>query len=438
MGCLKLNTSEENGVIKYMNAQIDTENKINGTYDDNILHTDNTENKQNLANIGCTKEQHHLNDRLSFILQGCLTLFSIIGAIAACFVFFDNRFGKIESRFNEVDKALAERLTSGDLSEINDDVNTMHDYLYNDEGVQDQLGDIASDITEIKDLLNITSIIASPDVTSVLDKISIEPNDNSMSYASFTATTCIGTDAEGKEYIAKDLIDEKVLLTYTENDKEVYFLGEYNENYHWDGYCITNVYNSDSTLYGICEYNFDDGKRLDYKSFCVSESNNKEWIYSDKKCNENSNSGKNILYSFDYDKKKNFTNTNVRISDIIYVDDFVESIKPTVLTYYSGNTSDGKYNDDTGDAYEIIYNDDGTIKTLYVGNFKDGTFNDATGNAWDIAYSDEGGYYVYNEGEFKDGRAVKRSATPIDTDRINEIILEHKQKFDIELKWKQN
>lgn len=44
---------------------------------------------------------------------------------------------------------------------------------------------------------------------------------------------------------------------------------------------------------------------------------------------------------------------------------------------------------------------------------------------------------MYNEGEFKDGRAVNRSAIPIDIDRINEIISAHKQKFDIELKWKQ-
>lgn len=326
---------------------------------------------------------------------------------------------------NELNNAKAERTE-------------MHDYLYNDDGVQDQLGDISSDINEIKNLLNITSIIASSNVTSVLDDISIEPNDNSVSYASFTATTCIGTDSDGKEYIAKDLIDEMMLLTYTENNKEVYFLGQYNENYHWDGYCITNTYNSDGTLYGICESNFDDGKRLDYKSFCVSESNDKEWIYSDKTCNENNNSGTNILCSFDYDKQKNFTNTNVRITDIIYVDDFVKNINPTVLTYYSGNTSDGKYNDDTGNAYEIIYNDDGTIRTLYVGMFKDGTFNDNTGNAWDIAYSDEGDYYVYNQGEFENGHAVKKSATPIDINQINEIILEHNLKFDIELKWKQN
>lgn len=348
----------------------------------------------------------------------------------------------VSSNFGDVRVDIAS--LNKDIGNITDQLNDatterteMHDYLYNDNGVQDQLGDIASDISEIKNLLKIKSIIASSDVTSTLDNVSIESNDNTVSNDSFTATTCIGKDSDGKEYIAKDLIDEMILLTYTEDDKEIYFLGQYNESYHWDGYCITNAYNSDSTLYGICESNFDDGKRLDYKSFCVSEPNDQKWIYSDKICNENSNSGTNILCSFDYDKKKNFTNTNAKVIDIVYVDEFVESVKPTVLTYYCGNTSDGKYNDDTGNAYEIIYNDDATIKTLYVGKFKDGTFNDDTGNAWDIAYSDEGGYYVYNEGEFKDGRAVNRSAIPIDIDRINEIISAHKQKFDIELKWKQ-
>lgn len=396
------------------------------------------ENKKYLGKIVKMPRRKDNNKKVIQISLG-----GVIGIVVTIAIAAISATWMISSKFGDVrvDIASLNKEIEGITDTLNDattERTEMHDYLYNDNGVQDQLGDITSDITEIKDLLKITSIIASPDVTSVLDKISIEPNDNSMSYASFAATTCIGIDADGKEYIAKDLIDEKVLLTYTEDDKEIYFLGKYNENYHWDGYCITNTYNSDSTLYGICESNFDDGKRLDYKSFCVSESNDKEWIYSDKICNEKNNSGTNILCSFDYDKKKNFTNTNVRISDIIYVDDFVESIKPTVLTYYSGNTSNGKYNDDTGNAYEIIYNNDGTVKTLYVGKFKNGTFNDNTGNAWDIAYSDEGGYYVYNTGEFKDGRAVNRSTTQITIDRINKIISKHEQKFDVELKWKQN
>lgn len=399
------------------------------------------ENEKYLGKIVKMPKKNKKNNENKKVIQ--ISLGGVIGIVVTIGIAAIGATWMIASNFGDVKGSIISLNTQ--IGSINTELNNaktertkMHDYLYNDDGVQDQLGDIASDINEIKDLLNITAIIASPDLSSIIDTISIEPNDKNTSYASLVSTTCIGTDSDGKAYIAEDLIDEKILLTYTEDDKEVYFLGQYNENYHWDGYCVTNAYYLDGTLYGICESNFDDGKRLDYKSLCESESNAHEWIYSDKVCNEKNNSGTNILYSFDYNKEKNFTNTNARITDIIYVDDFVENIKPTIRTYYSGNTSNGKYNDDTGNAYEIIYNDDGTIKTLYVGKFEDGTFNDNTGNAWDIAYSDDGGYYVYNTGEFKDGRAVNRSTTPIDIDRINEIIVERGQKFDVELKWKED
>lgn len=364
---------------------------------------------------------------LKWGLSGCGTLLAIVLGIG----------GWMATQLYDLNsKALTE--DSKFISSITDSVNNVaEDVKKIDNGLNGAQGMYAR-LAIVEEKLNTPIITAATDTQRFASTASLVRNDINISKSSISSDACIGTDSDGNVYIAKDLIDETILLTYVEDDKELYFLGQYNENYHWNGYCVTNAYNSDGTLYGICESNFDDGKRLDYKSFCVSESNDKEWIYSDKICNENNNSGTNILCSFDYGKKKNFTNTNVRITDIIYVDSFVESINPTVLTYYCGNTSDGKYNDDTGNAYEIIYNDDGTIKTLYVGNFKDGTFNDDTGKAWDIAYSSEGGYYVYNKGEFKDGRAVNRSTTQITIDRINEIISEHEQKFDVELKWKQN
>lgn len=39
-----------------------------------------------------------------------------------------------------------------------------------------------------------------------------------------------------------------VILVYTEDDKDVFFMGKFNDNYHWDGYCITNVYYKDGTF----------------------------------------------------------------------------------------------------------------------------------------------------------------------------------------------
>lgn len=310
-----------------------------------------------------------------------------------------------------------------DLDKINDGLNGNSETGTN--GVYTRLA-------LIEEKLNIPTISASTDMTSSLDKVSIERNDIGISTTSFSENTTVGTDSDGNVYIAKDLIEETILLTYIDGDKEVYFLGQYNENYNWDGFCVTNAYNLDGSLYGICESNFDNGKRLNYKSFVLSDISN-NWIFSNRVCDGDKNIGTNIHYSLCYDKIKNFTSTNVKTSDILYVDKFLQNVDATITKYYSGNTSNSLFNDDSGNAYEVIYDKDGTIRTLYMGNFVDGYFNDNTGNAWDIAYSDEYGVYFYNKGKFKNGIFVDNSTTPVSIDEINNIISEYD--FTCELKW---
>ena len=160
----------------------------------------------------------------------------------------------------------------------------------------------------------------------------------------------------------------------------------------------------------------------------------KEWDYYNRISIENINSGTSIKYSFQYNTIKNFTSTNVRASDILYVDNFIEKQDAVMLQYYHGNTSDGKYNDNSGSAYLVKFYEDGTVKTLYVGNFANGTFNDNTNNAWNIVYAEELGYYVYHSGIFKNGSAIDNSIEPITQQQINEKISGYD--FDCPLKWK--
>lgn len=347
-----------------------------------------------------------------------------IGAVVSGLVYLNGQFSSINSNIIAINKDI-EKINDDisdlhtEISDMGNNVSTMHDYLYGSDGVKAQLKDI-NDVLKIEPM------------STTIKAVYIKPDDEKVIPTSITAKTCIGVDTNGKKHIAKDLVEQKILLTYEDENKEVVFLGQFNENYNWDGYCVTNTYNLDGTLYGICESNFDNGKRLDYKSFYSSDS--MEWNYADRKCHENSNTGINILCTNIPKKTKNFTNTNVRVYDILYVDDYLKSIEPKVLKYYSGNTSDELYNDETGNAYLVIYDDDNTIKTLYVGNFVDGNLEDSTGNAWDIAYSEKGGYYVHNTGKFKEGRAVNPSSTPISIKEINKIIKDYD--FKCELKWK--
>lgn len=105
--------------------------------------------------------------------------------------------------------------------------------------------------------------------------------------------------------------------------------------------------------------------------------------------------------------------------------------------YYSGRTSDGYYNDDTGDAYIIKYFPDGMVKTLYVGKFVDGMFNDRTDNAWYITKEIKTDY-MYYKGYFEDGEALGNATSyfegpSLSIDRINEILKENN--FKKELNW---
>lgn len=283
-------------------------------------------------------------------------------------------------------------------------------------------------LRDIEDILSLLPIKASIDTTVAMNSVSIEQNDIPATGCALSSDTILGTDADNVTYIAKDYVNDKIFLTYSDEGKEVYFLGQYNENYHWDGYCVTNAYNPDGTLYGICESNFLDGVRLDYKSFYQTDIPN-EWVYANRVCEENTNTGENILYNLTYTDMKNFTSTNARVTDMFKVDTFIEKTTPKMLTYYSGNTKDEKFNDTTGNAFEITFREDGTVKLIYEGNFVDGLFEDS--NAWDINYIETDQAYVHNTGSFSKGSCNSPSKTYTKIELIKEIVQDFKTKKDV-------
>lgn len=314
-----------------------------------------------------------------------------------------------------------------DMDSVESDIDKINKTLNGDGSVENP-----GLVARVYAMEKLQPVIADSDIIASVDTASKEANDVSIVGSSMTADTCLGTDANGNVILAGDMIDQTIFLTYTDEGKEIYFLGQYNEDYKWNGRCVTNAYYEDGTLYGMCESNFDNGKRLDYKSFVRDEGNT--WIYSDKVCVDKKNSGINVRYSLNYDKVKDFTHSNARVSDFLYADDFVTRMHPVMTTYYSGDTVDGKYNDNSGKAYEIKYDEDGAVTLLYVGQFKNGTFNDSTGNAWEIVYAEQYGYYIHNTGNFRDGHADNPSKTIVNINEIEQIISDYD--FVNELKWK--
>lgn len=317
------------------------------------------------------------------------------------------------------------------LNTANSEIKEMKEYLYSDGGVKDQLGELSNNMDSITELLNITAIKANVTTEEYINSnVSVVDNNVSSSTSSFSADTCIGTDSEGKAYIAKDLIGQTILLTFDQGDKETYFLGQYNDKYHWDGYCVINTY-TDGVLNGVSESNFDDGNRLNYESFYLSD-NQGEWIYTDRDCKEDSNDGISIRYKLDYDKQKNFTLTNARASDIIYVENLASYDNKEVLSYYVGSTSDGVYNDNSGDAYLVRYNEDGFVNVFYKGCFQNGSFDDT--NAVEIVFDSSNDRYFLYQGTFVDGKRTSDDGIEYVTqNEIDTILKENECPND--LKW---
>lgn len=332
------------------------------------------------------------------------------------------KIGGMETTINDINFNLhGDTGTPGILTKLN--------------SIENRLDSVEDRLSFVEDRLNLSAVMAkNGDLLDI--QTSVEPNNISTTKSSFESTTVIGTDSDGNTYIAKDLIGKTILITFVQNNKEIYFLGQYNENYHWDGYCVTNTYSLNGSLYGICESTFDDGNRLDYESFYRAETKD-EWIHTKRNCTKDKdgqavNKGTTTKYSFHYNKTKNFTITNVRVSDILYCKNFKDSKNKIMTSYYNGATSNGSYNDKSVDAYLIKYDKSGYIRTFYKGKFEDGNFQDD--NALEIVFDDSNNvnkYFVYT-GSFNNGnRKSDKGIQYVTQAEINKIMKENKLPDDL-------
>lgn len=428
--------------------------KNNNDFQDIIKHLEtkiddlNTKIEKNNEAINKEKKK----GKLKFGLEIGMFALALIAALTSIFIYLDGKFSDINDQIAncltekniESLRSTVEKLDMWAEGNINDKSKPGADKRISD--VEDDIDEIKKGIQEINDTLH-TSPINTNDSTLMSDLVGATSMENIGSPISttFSLETFLGTDSDGNEYYLGDVIGEEVLLTYNEDDKEVYFYGKINEKLHWEGNCITNVYNSDETLYGICESYFDDGKRQNYASFYLAEANN-EWIYTRRTCEDNGNLGISAKIKFEYNKTKRFTNANARIYDLLYIKDFFDPSDKTLLTYYSGYTLNGEYNDkydydkekfERQPPYEIIFNSDGTIKTLYIGQFANGEFHDQTGNAREIVFDSYKSInkYFYYIGTFKAGKRDGKvsSKNYVTQTQINKIIED--MEFGIDLNW---
>lgn len=261
-------------------------------------------------------------------------------------------------------------------------------------------------------------------------------NENKKIADDFTELVAIDQDT-GTKYTIPVLSNETIIMNYESSGENVYFKGQFNEEGFWNGNCVINRY-KDGKLSLVMDAVYDSGKLLNYKQIFPYETTrgNKVWVFSCREVEENdSRSGYTLMYYRDGDKEQSFSNDSYTNSDIFNADEFLVSIgELRIEGYYSGYTSDGKFNDDSGDAYIAKYDNKGNIRYLYVGKIKDGLANDQTGNAWSIAWGYANDGYHYYKGTFTNGEQDKKPKNwykPMTQEEIEEIV--DQEDFDCEL-----
>lgn len=214
-----------------------------------------------------------------------------------------------------------------------------------------------------------------------------------------------------EEYTLDQLLDQKVLLYYKSNGEDIFFYGQFDDEGYYTGECITNVY-KDGILKLITTANYSRGEMLHFvKVFpTTTKAGVDVWALSDRVVEKTYSSGETWYYIQNSAYHQSFESDSVTENDIISATNFLEDIDATLEGYYYGNTSDGQFNDDTGNACLVKYFENGTVRTLYVGKIKDGDLEDTTGNAWMIGKKDiNQANYSYYKGPFTSGKSSEDS-----------------------------
>lgn len=281
------------------------------------------------------------------------------------------------------------------------------------ENIEDMESDLEKDISKIEDKVNtfddrVYKIIPTD---AILDRISVfnlMDNVPLSSSPSWNSSDVIAkNDKTNTDLTAKDLAESKLLIPYQKNGKEIYFLGQYDKNNQWHGKCIINVYEN-NRLSLITEANYEHGELNKYQQ--VYKSGNRVYV-SNRTHKNNINTGETYSYLYTSDTSKKFTISSVTKKDILNIKKFKKNfLASNIDGFYKGNTKNGKYNDQTGQAYLVKYNKEGKIRLIYYGNFKNGNQEDSSGNAWDIVLGKDGKYY-YREACYSENRINYKTMT---------------------------
>lgn len=365
---------------------------------------------------------------------GCIAYFYSIGAkfdsINVEFDSIDVRLDSMDARLDSMDKSIDDfkEETAKELQDMKGSVDKLND----------KVDGISNDVNMIKGTLYGTDCYkAGNEFVSALTTLCADTTQKE-----WRTDTIVAVDEKtGIAFSAGELSGERLLLNYTVDGYENLFYGQFSENNHWDGECIINSY-KDGELWFIADTEYDDGNLLRYRQVFEAEqvvtiggksSTEAVWVVSERECVDGVYIGESTSYLRAESVLKDFEIEDADVTNVIGTGQFIQRYMSVVVSYYSGDTANGAYEDNSGDAYLVKYDDNGKVVLLYKGGFEDGNMNDKTGKAWYVLW--EGTEYVYYNGNFEDGHRADNDGLEHITsyNRLSELTLG--KGFSCKLDW---
>lgn len=316
---------------------------------------------------------------------------------------------------------------------------------------EDNYTEINIEFGVLKNMYNFYNISATESFQNSVINLCKKDGVTNVNNAIWSDSEVIATDGNEK-YTAEELSQKKLLLSYIQNEQEVYFYGQYSKNNKWDGDCIINIYYNNNLIFAT-EASYNDGILEKYQQLYTftTTAHEEVWCISKREYTENGNTGNSWNYFKDQDIIKKFNLDNVEQSNIYSVEELKKIIRDEyqspIEAFYHGTTLNGKYNDnnenksETERSYLVKFSkDDSTVRMLYVGNFVNGELQDYTGDAWYIVRNDKkiGSEYMWYKGNFDNNTSIDETTKEnfknnLTEDEIKEIILPYF--FKCEMRW---
>ena len=161
--------------------------------------------------------------------------------------------------------------------------------------------------------------------------------------------------------------------------------------------------------------------------------------YADRHNLDNGSSGDTWKYENDSPIVQNIPFEEPQKDLMIDPESYIRSISSNCISHYHGNTENGNYEDNKGNAFLIAFFEDGSTRTIYKGRFKEGLFNDETDEAWYITMEkgEKPTSYMFFKGGFDLGKPDqnrrKEFTNPLTREQADTIIAN--QPFEDEVIW---